>query len=342
MGGAEAKHGPIYLALSFATAFFLPAWAFLGWYGIRKERTRFMLGFFGSSLIMMAGTWGMLGSDTFRATALHWSFFLVMTIIAFCGTTTTLVLGIICRLGFGKGLPDYLDAQDAAGEDTFRPAPDTYADGHVVAFPGEKSGVSRSGTGKSNMSGSFFDDEEKVGFPGEAPRSLSRQNTFDSYTFDQRPMQLSEPPSIYDPPRRSPTAGSPGRQLTAQRAMGHAHKTSLNPFESELDRVDTTSSFGPRGDVGFSRNDTISSFGPRGDVGLDRNDTISSFAAGVSEYGPRNERLAPSSSFGSVQGGARTVQLARNGSAGSTGSNKTSNQKERVRLDLDAEMGGRF
>ena len=42
------------------------------WYGIRKERTRFILGFFGSSVILMAGTWGMLGSDTFRATCLHW------------------------------------------------------------------------------------------------------------------------------------------------------------------------------------------------------------------------------------------------------------------------------
>jgi hypothetical protein len=335
MGGSEAKHGPIYLALSFASAFFLPAWAFLAWYGIRKERTRFILGFFGSSVILMAGTWGMLGSDTFRATCLHWNFFLAMTVIAFCGTTTTLVLGITCRLGFGKGLPDYLDAQDPAGEDTFRPAPDTYADGHVIAFPGEKATVSRSGTGKSNMSGSFFEDEEKIGFPGEAPRSLSRQNTFDSFSFDQRPLQISEPPSIYDPPRRSPTATSPVRQLTPQRSIGHAQKASLNPFESELDRTETISSFGPRGDVGFDRNDTISSFGPRGDVGLGRNDTISSFAAGVDEYGPRNERLAPSSSFGSVKGGSRTAQLARNGSAGS-------NQRERVRLDLDEEMGGRF
>jgi hypothetical protein len=334
LGAGGAVHLKAYLGVYMTTIFLFPPWAIFAWKGIREERTRFMIGFFISSVVWLGGTWAMLASETFRGTFVSWYFFATISTVAFVGMFVTLVLGIICRLGFGKGLPEYLKQEPENTDENFHPSPDVEANGHAVAFPGESKNLHRSGSAASY--GSY--DEEKVGFPGEGPVSVSRQNTYDTFSYDNRPVELATPPSMYDPPRRpSPNTSEANnsqqqrRELYPSNSIG-SKSTGLNPFDDypvDMGRSDTISSFG------FT--DRSRSFGPGGGGGTQRSES----------FGPRGDggfvsvvTLETNDSFGSVTGDRQALAaaqqqqppsyLGRNASAGST----------RPRLDLGEEMGG--
>lgn len=55
----------------------------------------------------LAGWGAMFDSMTFRWTYMTWTFFGVMTTVSVFLTMLSLILGIICRFNFGKGLPYY-------------------------------------------------------------------------------------------------------------------------------------------------------------------------------------------------------------------------------------------
>jgi len=60
----------------------------------------------------------MFTSPTFRWTFVLWRFFSVMASTSVLLTLITFVLGLICRVNFGKGLPRYLNAEELLpGED---------------------------------------------------------------------------------------------------------------------------------------------------------------------------------------------------------------------------------
>ena len=58
--------------------------------------------------VLYVASWGaMFASMTFRWTFMEWRFFKLMTSASVLLTTSTLITGIICRVGFGKGLPEH-------------------------------------------------------------------------------------------------------------------------------------------------------------------------------------------------------------------------------------------
>ena len=46
-------------------------------------------------------------STSFRWTFIEWHFFKLMTSASVVLTSSTLITGVVCRLGFGKGLPEH-------------------------------------------------------------------------------------------------------------------------------------------------------------------------------------------------------------------------------------------
>ena len=66
-----------------------------------------MIGFLVVALLVLVGWASMFIAATFRWTYVTWLFFSLMTTAAVLLALTTLILGIICRLNFGKGLKRY-------------------------------------------------------------------------------------------------------------------------------------------------------------------------------------------------------------------------------------------
>ena len=59
------------------------------------------------SFLYLVGWSAMFVSSTFRWTFLEWRFFSLMTSASVLLTFSALVTGIVCRLGFGKGLSEH-------------------------------------------------------------------------------------------------------------------------------------------------------------------------------------------------------------------------------------------
>ena len=78
-----------------------------GWISVRQEYRKRMLLFLGVAIYMIVGWASMFIAATFRWTYATWLFFSLMTTAAVLLALTTLILGIICRLNFGKGLARY-------------------------------------------------------------------------------------------------------------------------------------------------------------------------------------------------------------------------------------------
>ena len=63
--------------------------------------------FLGMSALYLASWGAMFISATFRWTFLEWRFFSLMATASVLLTFSALVTGIVCRLGFGTGLPEH-------------------------------------------------------------------------------------------------------------------------------------------------------------------------------------------------------------------------------------------
>ncbi|KAJ3559602.1 hypothetical protein NM688_g244 [Phlebia brevispora] len=97
-------------------------WLTLGWISVRREfRVRtalFLILTFG----YLVGWSAMFLAPTFRWTFVTWRFFSVMATASVLLTLLTLVMGICCRLNFGKGLTRYLQGQEELPDSDFVPA----------------------------------------------------------------------------------------------------------------------------------------------------------------------------------------------------------------------------
>jgi len=75
-----------------------------GWYGVRRELKMPTLVFLALSVGYLAGWAAMFDSTAFRWTYMTWTFFGVMTTASVFLTLVAFILGITCRINFGKGL----------------------------------------------------------------------------------------------------------------------------------------------------------------------------------------------------------------------------------------------
>ncbi|KAI0336143.1 hypothetical protein GY45DRAFT_1316219 [Cubamyces sp. BRFM 1775] len=109
-------------------------WLSTGWISVRREYRVPMMVFLAVAGLLLAGWASMFIAATFRWTYVTWLFFSLMTTAAVLLTVTTLILGIVCRINFGKGLTRYLNAQEELADDDYR-TPDEKGDAEKVAFP---------------------------------------------------------------------------------------------------------------------------------------------------------------------------------------------------------------
>jgi len=118
----------------------LVPWLMTGWFAVRRELRMPMLVFLVLSLGYLAG-WGvMFASTTFRWTFVQWRFFSLIASGSVLLTLVAFILGVICRLNFGKGLPRYLNAQELIPDervpDPFKLSINDY-DPEKVDFPSD-------------------------------------------------------------------------------------------------------------------------------------------------------------------------------------------------------------
>ncbi|KAG2117923.1 uncharacterized protein F5147DRAFT_669139 [Suillus discolor] len=108
---------PEFKPLLIVTLILLLPWLTAGWHGVRRELKIPMLVFLALSVGYLAGWAAMFDSSAFRWTFMTWTFFGVMTSSSVFLTLVAFILGIICRINFGKGLIRYLNADEPIPED---------------------------------------------------------------------------------------------------------------------------------------------------------------------------------------------------------------------------------
>jgi len=117
--GDLAQFKTLYKVVSFLTLVLLIPWLMTGWFAVRRELRVPMFIFLLLSVLYLAGWSFMFISTTFRWTFVTWRFFSIMASASVLLTVSSLVLGIICRYNFSKGLLRYLQAQQTLPEDDF-------------------------------------------------------------------------------------------------------------------------------------------------------------------------------------------------------------------------------
>ncbi|KAJ7275458.1 hypothetical protein B0H12DRAFT_1207933 [Mycena haematopus] len=138
--GHLAWYSSLYKIMFIITGVLLIPWLMLGWFSVRRELRLGMIVFLGLSVCYLAG-WGvMFLSTTFRWTFRTWEFFGIMSTASVFLALVSCVLGVVCRLNFGKGLLRYLNAHESLPGDDF--ASVTYnGDPEKVSFPSNEKPV---------------------------------------------------------------------------------------------------------------------------------------------------------------------------------------------------------
>ncbi|KAG6866027.1 hypothetical protein C0991_009436 [Blastosporella zonata] len=90
-----------------------------GWFAVRRELRVPMIIFLILSVWYLGGWSVMFFSTTFRWNFVTWTFFSIMATASVLLTVASLILGVICRCNFGKGLLRYLNAQQDLLDDNF-------------------------------------------------------------------------------------------------------------------------------------------------------------------------------------------------------------------------------
>jgi hypothetical protein len=138
--GQLAWYSTLYKVMFIIVGVLLIPWLMLGWTSVRRELRLGMVIFLSLSVCYLAG-WGvMFLSTTFRWTFQTWEFFGVMASASAFLALVSCVLGVACRLNFGKGLLRYLDAHESLPGDDFAPVTRN-GDPEKVAFPSNEKPV---------------------------------------------------------------------------------------------------------------------------------------------------------------------------------------------------------
>ncbi|KAG6908040.1 hypothetical protein DXG01_006402 [Tephrocybe rancida] len=110
-----SAHTPVYKALFTATTILLIPWIAMGWFAIRREMKVMMVAFLGIALFLLSGWSIMFYSRVYRWTFMQWPYLGCFTVASLVLIIASIVLGVICRLNFGKGLAQYRTSPSATG-----------------------------------------------------------------------------------------------------------------------------------------------------------------------------------------------------------------------------------
>jgi len=120
-----SEHTKLYQALFITTTTLLLPWIAMGWYSIRREMKRVMIVFLAIGFAIISGWAIMFYSIVYRWSFLQWPYLGCFTVASFILLISSMVLGIVCRINFGKGLAQYLHAEETLAALNF--APDAFA-----------------------------------------------------------------------------------------------------------------------------------------------------------------------------------------------------------------------
>jgi len=219
----------IYKVIAIATLILLVPWLVTGWFAVRRELRVPMIIFLLLSVLYLAGWSLMLFSTTFRWTFVTWAFFGINFSASVFLAVVAFILGIVCRLNFGKGLPRYLNAHQSLSEDH----------------------------------GYYYDaDIEKVSFPSANP-VLAYPAVFEvqseshsqgsSFTKGPRFFNVSAPPFEAEPVKRPLDAHVMIRKGSNESAQGYLSRSNTH---SSSQSHGSLSSFYSYGDSGHSRQES--------------------------------------------------------------------------------------
>ncbi|KAI9511762.1 hypothetical protein F5148DRAFT_1274103 [Russula earlei] len=94
-------------------------WLLMGWFATRMELKFLMIAFLVLSALYLIGFGLIFDSRTFRWTYIQWGFFGATVSLSAVLVLVDLVVGIMCRLNFDKGLIHYLKGEEPLQDSTF-------------------------------------------------------------------------------------------------------------------------------------------------------------------------------------------------------------------------------
>ncbi|KAF9523600.1 hypothetical protein CPB83DRAFT_821288 [Crepidotus variabilis] len=221
MIGDKTLYVNLYKASSFVTLVLLLPWFISGWIGVRKELKLPMFIFLLLSSLYLGGWSVMFFSTTFRWTFVTWQFFSIMASASIFMTLLSVILGVICRYNFGKGLSRYLNGAEILADEHSTPYPSSGDDVEKVAFPStngplptftafDSRGSSFAASAESGRTlGPRFSnkDAEPFDFQGDfthsqptAKRNSNTSSLFSTEKYDKPPTQVgmgAVPPSYH-------------------------------------------------------------------------------------------------------------------------------------------------
>ncbi|KAF5314239.1 hypothetical protein D9619_011880 [Psilocybe cf. subviscida] len=116
-----SEHTNLYEALYISTVIIILPWIATGWHAIRHEKKRLMLGFLAIGFIIISGWAVLFYSIVFRWVFVQWPYLGCWTVASFILLFATMILGVVCRMNFGKGLKEYLHAESTLASLNFAP-----------------------------------------------------------------------------------------------------------------------------------------------------------------------------------------------------------------------------
>ncbi|PPQ64911.1 hypothetical protein CVT24_008251 [Panaeolus cyanescens] len=102
-----SEHTAVYEALIICTTILLIPWIAMGWYSIRREMRRLMVVYLAIGFALFSGWVIMFYSIVYRWSFVQWPYLGCFTVAALLILIASLVLGVICRINFGKGLAHF-------------------------------------------------------------------------------------------------------------------------------------------------------------------------------------------------------------------------------------------
>jgi len=129
--GDKADFKTLYQVTAIITLVALIPWLMTGWFAVRRELKVPMLAFLVLCILYLAG-WSLLFiSTTFRWTFITWPFFGINASASVFLAVVAFILGVVCRLNFGKGLPRYLNAEQSLPDNDY----ERYSRSSMEKFP---------------------------------------------------------------------------------------------------------------------------------------------------------------------------------------------------------------
>jgi len=231
-----ARQKVVYQVMTVLVLVLLIPWLALGWISVRKEQRILMAIFLGMSTLYLASWGAMFASASFRWTFLEWRFFGLMASASVLLALSALITGVVCRLGFGMGLPEHLnETRRTEDEDAlFTP----YIRDDISETSSEKVEFPPLGYPVPTFSAAFKpsdegDLSEKSQFPN--PQMGPRFFYGSSVPFDQQTIREPDPAHTRQPPQPS-NYSTPHLYQYDNDATNHSRTNSETSVDSNVSR----------------------------------------------------------------------------------------------------------